>query len=334
MKRSYLIRLIAAGTLIALHTAAIAQSLPTGNMGIASRYPGDAGIASDPDVIFAEDFESYSTVSGLTAAGRWNGLYQVSNARVSTESGNFFGGKKALEFTLPKTSGEVSNELTKILSPGRDTIFCRFYAKSDPAYNVVGSSHNGAMIQASYWDGPGSGPGIPADGYNKFLVSFEAYRDSTSVANPGSLVAYVYHPEQRDIWGDLFYPTGRVLPFDRTPGNFGSAFVSRPEVVPQLGRWYSYEVMVRANTPGQRDGRIAFWLDGALIADFPNLRLRDTTNLTIDRVILSFHGNSGILATSKKWYDNVVISKSYVGPVSSGTTPAPLAAPTNLRVVQ
>jgi hypothetical protein len=333
MKQSYSISVIAAGALVTLHTVAIAQSLPTGSTGIASRYPGDAGIASDPDVIFAEDFESYSTVSGLTAAGRWNGLYQVSNTRISTETGNFFGGKKAVEFTLPKTSGEVANELTKVLSPAQDTVFFRFYAKFDPAYNVTGSSHNGAMIQASYWDGPGSGPGIPADGYNKFLVSFEAYRDSASVANPGSLVAYVYHPEQRDIWGDLFYPTGRVLPFDRTPGNFGSTFVSRPEVVPQLGRWNSYEVMVKANTPGQRNGRIAFWLDGALIADFPNLRLRDTTDLKIDRVGLSLHGNGGILATSKKWYDNVVISKSYIGPVSSGTS-APLPAPTNLRAVQ
>src|SRR4029453_848314 len=28
-----------------------------GNTGIASRHPGDAGIGSDPDVIFADDFE-------------------------------------------------------------------------------------------------------------------------------------------------------------------------------------------------------------------------------------------------------------------------------------
>ena len=56
-----------------------------------------------------------------------------------------------------------------------------------------------------------------------------------------------------------------------------------PEVIPVLGRWYSYELMVKANTPGQRDGRIAMWLDGKLIADFPNLRLRETSALKIDR---------------------------------------------------
>jgi hypothetical protein len=273
-------------------------------------------------------------VSGLTAAGRWNQAFQASNIRFATEAGSYFSGAKSVEFTLPKTSGEVSNELNKFLNPAQDTVFVRFYAKFDSAFNVTGSSHNGAFISASYWDGPGSGPGIAADGYNKFLVSYEAYRDSTSTANPGSLEVYVYHPEQRDIWGDIFYPTGRVIPFDRTPGNFGSTFVARPEIIPQLGRWYSYEVMVKANTPGQRDGRITLWLDGAIIADFPNMRLRDTTDLKIDRVGISLHGNGGILATSKKWYDNVVVAKSYIGPMSSGgAVPAPLPAPTNLRVV-
>jgi hypothetical protein len=47
--------------------------------------------------------------------------------------------------------------------------------------------------------------------------------------------------------------------------------------------------MVRANTPGQRDGRIACWLDGKLIADFPNLRLRDVATLKMDRAGLMLH---------------------------------------------
>lgn len=37
-----------------------AVRLPEGSTGLAARYPGDAGIAADPDVVFAEDFESGS----------------------------------------------------------------------------------------------------------------------------------------------------------------------------------------------------------------------------------------------------------------------------------
>ena len=115
------------------------------------------------------------------------------------------------------------------------------------------------------------------------------------------------------------------------PFNFGPEFVSRPDVTPVLGRWYSYEVMVKANTPGQRDGRIAFWLDGQLIADFPNLRLRETTALNIDRFTLDLHVFGNNLAVARKWYDNVVAATSYIGPmVSNAPPPMP---PTGLRIV-
>jgi hypothetical protein len=33
---------------------------------------------------------------------------------------------------------------------------------------------------------------------------------------------------------------------------------------PDRDRWICYEFMVKANTPGQRDGRLAFWIDGRL----------------------------------------------------------------------
>src|SRR4051794_11233422 len=135
------------------------------------------------------------------------------------------------------------------------------------------------------------------------------------------------------MWADHFFPTERVVPFDATPGNFGSDFVPRPDRVPELGRWYSYELMVKANTPGQRDGRIAMWVDGELIADFPNLRLRDTPALKIDQFTIDLHVRSNTLGVAKKWYDNVVAATSYIGPVA-GPRPPTLPAPTNLRPVQ
>jgi hypothetical protein len=299
--------------------------LPQGN-GLAARYPGDVGIAADPAVILADDFESYSSPSGLTS--KWSSAPQGSNVRLSTEPGNFFGGAKALEFTIPQTSTETGLSIAKFpLNPERDVLFLRAYAKYGDGFNVVGSSHNGLIIQAHYCC-----PGVPADGQNKFFVSYEAARFDTSVPNPGQLAAYIYHPLQRDLYGDHFFPTGVVSPFTSTPFDFGPDFVPRPNVVPVLGRWYAYELMVQANTPGLKDGRIAMWLDGNIIADFTNLRLRDVSSLKIDRFSLDLHVKSNTLAVAKKWYDNVVAATSYIGPmVSSGSqTPRP---PTNLRIV-
>lgn len=301
------------------------EPLPERDSGIAARYPNDAQIASDPAVVFADDFESYSTASNLTS--RWDSVFQLANMRIASETGNRYAGSKALEITISSGPAEVSNELRKRLSPTRDTVFIRAYTKFGASNSVIGSSHNNLWLSANY-----STPGVPADGTNKFLVVNDAYRDSTSVANPGEMSVYIYHPEQRSEWGDYWFPDGRVLPFDREPGNFGDDFVSRSDFVPNLNQWYSLEMMVKANTPGQRDGRIALWVDGILIADWMNVRLRDISTLKMDLASLTFHVNASRTAPLTKYFDNVVIATSYIGPLAPSGVVRPLP-PTNVRVL-
>ena len=73
--------------------------------------------------------------------------------------------------------------------------------------------------------------------------------------------------------------------------------------------------MVKANTPGERNGHVAFWLDGKLVGDFPNLRLRDVEGLKINRASLQM---SSMNKMTKKpvtmWFDDVVVATSYIGP--------------------
>jgi hypothetical protein len=308
-----------------LHGAvATAQSLPQGNSGIAARYPGDKEIVADPAVIFADDFESYTGTSALTASANWSNYYQASNTRIATGTGSFYAGAKALEFTMPQTNSEVANAVVKNLPVKQDVLFVRVYTKFEAGFDGTTEGHNGIRISGNY-----QGPGKIPNGQDFFLYTVEnsVYYGE---AYPGFLNVYAYHPEQRSQWGDHFYPTGKVLPIDSQPGNFGPTFVARPNFTPQTDRWYSYEMMVKLNTPGQRDGRVAVWIDGSLVADFPNLRMRDTTSLKIDQVQLELHGKNNPVRADKKWYDNVVIAKSYIGPVAvAGSL---LAAPTNLRV--
>jgi hypothetical protein len=104
------------------------------------------------------------------------------------------------------------------------------------------------------------------------------------------------------------------MPDTSRPGDFGAEFVPRPNFTPELGRWYCYEVMVKANTPGARDGRVKCWIDGVVIAEFTNLRLRDVDTLQIDRFGLSLHFGTNSHET-RKWYDDVVAATAYVGPM-------------------
>jgi hypothetical protein len=285
--------------------------LPSGDMGIAARHPGDEGIRSDPAVIYADDFESYADAGDLDV--NWNGgVYR--HVRIAREAENVFAGSQSLEFTNPMQSDELSNSVARMVAE-QDVLFLRFYSRFDGSFDVVGSSHNGGGISAHYYIDGRATPGIPADGMNKFLMEFECWRGEDGDPNPGNLNVYIYHPEQRSEWGDHFFPDGTVLPFTYMPGDFGDEFVSRPNRVPELGRWYAYELMLRANTPGMRDGRIALWLDGELIADFQNLRLRDVASLRIDRFNLSLHIGSNTRSETRKWYDNVVAATEYIGPV-------------------
>jgi len=288
--------------------------LPSGDEGIAAGYAGDEGIEAAPGVIFADDFESYADADGLSS--RWDAVYH--EIRIATETENVRFGSQALEFTNPMQDAELSNTVAKTLSEEQDILFLRYYSRFDTPFEVTGSSHNGGGISAHYYDDGMATPGIPADGTNKFLVALENWRGEASTPSPGNLNVYVYHPGQRSMWGDHFFPTGTVLPNSSMPGDFGDDFVSRPDIVQELGRWYCYELMVQANTPGAQDGRIAFWLDGALVADFPNMHFRDVASLTIDRFNLSLHIGSNPAGETHKWYDNVVVATSYIGPVFGG----------------
>src|SRR6185295_319073 len=90
------------------------------------------------------------------------------------------------------------------------------------------------------------------------------------------------------------------------------------EIIPDRDKWICYELMVKANTPGKRDGRIAFWVDGKLAADFLNLRLRDVDALKSNRVSLGLYTQNDLIrGPIVMWYDDVVVATSYIGPVAT-----------------
>ncbi|MCL1789326.1 MAG: hypothetical protein FWG33_03130, partial [Oscillospiraceae bacterium] len=166
---------------------------------------------------------------------------------------------------------------------------------------------------------------------------------------------YVYHPEQRynyddrvpipgmsgkdpgepwtpeythrpgEQYADTFFPDGEVQPWNYWRGNYGDDFISRPKFFIELDRWYCYELMIKTNTPGKKDGRITGWVDGEVILDFPNMRFRDIADLKIDLIGFSF-GSASTPAATSSWFDNIVIAKSYIGPVYDGSPVDPIPA--------
>ncbi len=297
--------------------------LPEGDNGLAAKYPGDEGLAKDAAVVFTENFEDAAGPADLRR--RWDNVFHDATIRITSEPADVHSGKKAVEFTFPQRAGEAGNGLMKRLKEERDVLFLRYYQKFDPELDVTGagSFHNGGSLSAHYHINGQSTPGKRADGHNKFLASYECTTYSEAPA-PGHLSVYIYHPEQRGDYGDLLFPTGIVQPVTARRGDYGPLFKPRPNALPGLGRWQCYELMVQANTPGRRDGRIACWLDGKLIADFPNLRLRDVETLKMDYLTIGGYINPNRKRTNRIWFDDVVAATSYIGP---RRTPQPAPAP-------
>ena len=297
--------------------AAKLEKLPEGGTGVAAKYPGDRGIDKDPAVVFADDFETCSSAADLRK--KWDVLVHERNLGIADGSANPNGGKKSLLFTIPKQNEPLSVAVDRTLNETRDALFMRWYMKFDKDWLVKGGSvHNGSSISSKYFDQGRATPGVRADGRNKFLANFEC-ENSVGPA-PGSLNVYLYWPEQGDKWGDHLYPSGTVIPnsYSRSgAATFGKEFVAGRDFTPQLDRWYCYESMLKANTPGRRDGRLAMWVDGKLVADFPNMRLRDVETLKIDRVGLGLYIAQNTERENRKWHDDVVVATSYIGPMAA-----------------
>jgi len=284
--------------------------------GIASRYPNDVGIENDPNVILADGFERYTDPSQLTQT--WDNAGPLSRLRIATEPGNFFAGRKALEMRLNISSIEQNDQIVKYPVPEEKVLFIRAYEKFDLGFNA-GNGHNGLKMTGTGTQPTGQ-PCVKAlqNGAGKFVFLLQnSFLHKGGENEPGYSHIYSYWPFQKSDCGDHWYSDGQVdyswglwilYPFQYPD------FVAMPNWQPLRGVWYCYEFMVKTNDLGQRNGRVAFWINGQLKGRWTNLFIRSTDSLKIDQAWIGLH-SSNSNRVNKKWYDNVVIARSYIGPI-------------------
>ncbi len=290
--------------------------LPEGD-GIAAKYPGDEGIEQDPEVVFADDFEGFEDDTVATDAPdqkgmKWDSAWHT--VRITRDPENVHSGRQAVEMKFVEP---ISHGLDKEFEGGFDTLHVRYYMKYHMEF--PGCHHSGMLLWAA---GPGvslssdtgaSVVGVHPDGRSHFTARLDAspwaeFSDSP----PGRADIYTYHMDQGRRWGDLFFPSGEVHP-PENKALLGEDFVARPDFSAERDRWYCYELMLSANTPGQRDGRVAFWVDGKLSGDVSGLRYRSVPELKVNHASVgSYASRKG--ANKVLWYDDVVVATSYIGP--------------------
>jgi hypothetical protein len=282
-------------------------------------------------VIFAENFEALQ----LDDLGkRWS--------EVSNKAGKVLafdkdvpqgsGGQSSLRMTatLDENTG---GHLYKVFDQGFDKAYLRFYTKFADDH---GYEHHfvelGGYNPPLRWPHPRAG--AKPNGDERVLVFVDAIGWYGRFPPPGAWGLYTYWPEMKVSADGLFW--GNVL----SP--------AKPAPIPR-GKWICVELMVQLNSkPDQHDGELALWIDGKLTMHFAKgmsrgpwsgmgfdlveaggepfegLRLRTSSDLKINHLWLEHYIDEGAQRQNRArnpnrvnrvWFDDVVVSKSYIGPI-------------------
>ena len=333
-KWSWAAAVIAACTLLCgsltVEAKSKAGALPEG-YGLSAKYPGDRGLAKDPAVLVAEDFEN-SDLRDL--ARRWEQM-QDPHGRVMALTHDVppaSSGRTSLRVlaTLGENDG---GHLYRRLPREVDQAFLRFYVKfAKEAEYIHHFVHLGGYRPSTQW--PQGGAGERPNGAERVTVGIEPTGQNGRYPAPGVWNLYCYWNEMKISADEKYWGNGLTGP--------------KPAIIPR-DRWQCVEVMLKLNSaPDKRDGELAFWIDGKLQGwfrqgaprspwsgmgfqllaqggePFEGFRWRTSNDLRINFVWLMHYVTENAARQNnvahpnpinRVWFDDVVVATKYVGPI-------------------
>ena len=325
--------------LAAVSVPAMAQE-SEGDQGIASRYPRDVGIAADPDVVFAENFEA--TLPDVLA--RWDDIKSEGSMSLSGEAPAVSSGTSSMLMHKKPGDGTTGVALYRRILPATGTgyerlharMYVKFGANADPIHHF--GANIGGNNPPTRW--PVVSAGNRPDGDTSFWTGIEPFGDVWRWD------FYTVWMEMRswhndDGSGTSYY--GNMFLRDTAEGNWEQI---GPAV--RRGEWVCVEAMVQVNDLGQSNGEQAFWIDGQLVRvdgqiishlgpGYPNgswlrdkwspdpagepfegFRWRNAANLLVNYLWLYVYTEEDS-HDIPVWYDDVVVATSYIGPLYGGS---------------
>jgi hypothetical protein len=261
--------------------------------GLAAKYAFDKGIEKDQSVIVFTDFESEQwhkywsggkriTVSVLNEdKERKFEPFQNKALRIKVSKGDHYGA--SIEYNFRKKTGGDPEE-----------IYFRYYLRFASDWNP---RRGGKLPGISGTYNRAGWGGRPSNGRNGWSArgQFKGQKEGKT-----PIGFYCYHADMK--------------------GRYGSAWIWEKDKLGYLenNRWYCIEQYVRMNTPGKNDGIMCGWVDGKLAFEKKDVRMRDVSDLKIERIWINiYHGGTWTAESDDHLFiDNVVIAKKYIGPMS------------------
>ncbi len=330
--------LILAGAARFLAPAAGAQEqpprLPEGP-GLAAKYPGDAGIAKDPSVILVEDFEDRAWAQ---TQKRWENVSHPEIMSFAADVPPASKGRQSLLMTHGGGKG-TGGHLYRRLQPGFDKLHVRFYVKFDPQcapihhFFHVGGYHPPTAF-------PQGGAGQRPRGHERFSTGVEPFGNAWRWDYYSYWMEMRGSPPRGQTWGNSFIhnPALKVergqwqclelmmKMNDAGASNGEQALWLDGKLVSHLGKGFpSGKWVYDRFLPGQ-GGEGIRWNDAkgsperlsfpAAGLPFDGFRWRQAEQLKLNFLwVLLYITKAPPDHVSRIWFDHIVVSKTYVGPI-------------------
>jgi hypothetical protein len=312
-------------TLLVLVACTSVHAQPAPAEGIAAKYPNDAGIGRDPNVIFADNFDGWEAGTAKPPTGTWDAVRNAKNpgqrqtlvqpGKVSIGS-NEAVGKNVLVLSCwhgsPNTAGlrrDPGNyqNFKEGRGAGYEEVFVRYYQKLDSDYRPErnhGSNLGGRDLTQTdcWWVGMANTKDVASHGY--FFSGLQPYDEKARRLYWGF---YSYHMDKPTPWGDDYKPR-----------------VEEKKTI-DVGRWYCLERHMKLNSvdPVKSDGVEELWVDGQLAIRREGLRFRRVPRLriTVFELEVYYHGLPAEYTEQKParvYFDNVVVATQRIGRLNLG----------------
>jgi hypothetical protein len=221
---------------------------------LSEKYPNDEAIASDPSVLFHDDFE--------TGWGRWDAP-QADTSHLTMQNGSLAhagnGYLQSVVTTQDLQNDQYISSASRVSFDRVDEVYWRFYARMP---NVAPNPHHWVRVSAGdeAWESSGLANTVPP-GDRGFWFDFD-------INNNDVFNFYVYWHEMR---------SGRCNDGSATPGcegdqgntyHYGNTFRPPNQAAYTRDEWFCIEMRAKANDVGQNNGELTFWIDDQLVGDF------------------------------------------------------------------
>jgi hypothetical protein len=299
--------------------------------GISADYPGDVGIDADPSVVFYDGFEA-AAVTDIVA--RYEDAKDAGLA-ISSDVAPGTSGSQSLEMVASGT-GTNATDLYKLLEPGYDELFVRYYVK----YQAGPEWHHSGMWIGGYspptsWPNPRAGTRPAGD--DRVSVAIEPIENA--VSNP-RLDTYNYWMTMHS-WMEV--PSGDTAYYGNPVVHDASFRVDDDEWMcielhvklnteldsgagAELGIWKNDESIIQYTDRAP----VGYWVrdkfcpesaDSPSCTDYPpsagttlvplDFQSRTTTDLELNHVWPQNYITSG--GAGSVWYDHLVVATARIG---------------------